>query len=217
MDVGFTFLQIQAPRRFCALVYVIYGLTLVAYRVKVTGELISTHRIIWFHSFVAQELSFHPQVRMDVPVGDSRYTLVASQSKRAQDLNVTMQAWSTVDFSMTALPLTSQYSASVSGEWTPESSGIFNDANPRIVFSIPAKSNVVVKLLAQPKIATAVSFHGKASDEPYRFGMSVLEMSVLEAGEYTLVVSTFEKLDMSQAFLLVVETDGCKATARRIQ
>ena len=71
------------------------------------------------------------------------------------------------------------------------------------MFSIPAKSNVVVKLLAQPKIATAVSFHGKASDEPYRFGMSVLEMSVLEAGEYTLVVSTFEKSDMSQAFLLV--------------
>ena len=159
------------------------------------------------------------QVRMDVPVGESRYTLVASQSKRSRDMNVTMQAWCTERFSITPLPLTAPHSVTTTGEWRPENGGQFSDKSPRFQLRVPAKSNAVIKLLCQPKVSSLVSLVGpdskKEDSGAYRQAFSVVECA-LQPGVYTIVASTYAKLVEACAFALVVETDNCVISVSKI-
>eukprot|EP00658_Telonema_sp_P-2_P079455 TRINITY_DN7680_c0_g1_i1.p1 TRINITY_DN7680_c0_g1~~TRINITY_DN7680_c0_g1_i1.p1 ORF type:complete len:246 (-),score=54.79 TRINITY_DN7680_c0_g1_i1:133-870(-) len=159
----------------------------------------------------------HHLVRMDVPEGDSRVTLIASQSRRKSDLNITVQAWSTARFVMTPLPLTPRYSTAVTSSWAPDTSGVYSERSPKFSLRLSKKTRCVFKLLAQPKVATAIALTGGSGlfeeSGAYRFGMSVLELEV-EAGAYTVAVSTYANLAEACPFHLVVETDACNAQLR---
>ncbi|KAI6235091.1 hypothetical protein M3Y95_00014500 [Aphelenchoides besseyi] len=175
------------------------------------------------------------QLKVDDP-GISQYTLVVAQYEKMNTIYFTLKVYSTTEFTLKKIASLYKFVHKTTGEWKGKTAGgcgngtsretVGNNPTFHIVLDDGSDDNSLLIDLRGPQQINVgfdlnlVSSHRKKEFEPrnsgdYRSGCTVLELSGVPSGTYSLRVNTF-LAGQEAPFLLKVES-SCDFSLKRVQ